>query len=183
MNDNLVYEKYRATIKDGDVLLYEGKGMLSWIIKKFSRSKYSHSGIAAWWNDRLMVMEAIRKGVVVTTLSRNVSRYHGNVDWYTSKINISEKVRNKMIKFAQKELGKEYNFLELLIIGIKIIFHKVIKLKNFKDERLICSQFVSDVYHSIGIEIKETVAPPFVTPADIAESKVLKFKGVLKISN
>jgi len=57
-----------------------------------------------------------------------------------------------MITYAQKELGKEYNFLELLIIGIKIIFNKVIKLKNFKDDRLICSQFVADVYHSIGIE-------------------------------
>ena len=180
MKNKLIYSKNRNKIKDGDVLLYEGKGFLSWVIKKLSHSKYSHAGMVAWWNDRLMVIEAIRKGVVVTTLSRNVTRYHGNVELYTSRKNIPEKSRLKMIKFAQKELGKEYNFLELAVIGIKIFFNKLVRLNKLKDERLICSQFVAEVYESIGIEIKENVVPPFVTPADIAESKALHLKGILK---
>lgn len=179
-NNKIVYEKVRNNIRNGDVLLYKGKGILSYIIQKGTRSEYSHSGIAAWWNDRLMVMEVIRKGVVVTAISRNVSRYHGDIEWYTAKNNISKDQRVLMIRFAQKKLGHEYNFLELFTIAVKIIFNKIIKLKKFKDERLICSQYVAEIYKAIGIEIKKNVVPSLITPADIAWSKELRFNGVLK---
>jgi len=188
MTRNIDYDKHRLSIQDGDVLLYEGEGFLSWCIKKLSRSKYSHSGIAVWWNDRLMVMEAIRKGVVVTALSRNVSHYHGNVEWRTAKETISQDRRLAMVKFAQKQLGNEYNFLEAVVIGIKIILMKLAnrvlvrfgKEMAIEDKRVICSQFVADTYGSIGIRIKRVVAPPFITPEDIELSKLFKFKGALK---
>ena len=182
------YDKHRLSIEDGDVLLYEGKGFLSWCIKTLSRSRYSHSGIAVWWNDRLMVMEAIRKGVVVTALSRNVSHYHGNVEWRTAKKSISEDRRLAMVTFAQKQLGNEYNFLEAVVIGIKIILMKLAnrvlvrfgKEMAIEDRRVICSQFVADTYASIGIKIKRVVAPPFITPEDIQKSSLFTFKGALK---
>jgi hypothetical protein len=189
MSKHLNYDKVRATIKDGDVLLYKGKGILSWFIKKLSRSEYSHSGIVAWWNDRLIVMEAIRKGVVVTSLSRNVAHYHGDVEWRTTKKRIPEHRRLAMVRFAQKQLGKEYNFLELIVMGTKIILMKLLNLvlvrlgkekRIFEDERVICSQFVAETYESIGITIETKVAPPFIAPADIANSKLFKFKGALK---
>jgi hypothetical protein len=78
MNMNISYIKARDKIQDGDVLLYKGKGILSYIIKKVTKSQYSHSGITGRWNDRLMVLEVTRIGVRVITLSRNVSRYHGD---------------------------------------------------------------------------------------------------------
>lgn len=69
----------------------------------------------------------IRKGVVVTTLSRNVERYHGDEEWRTDRYHILEKQRVAMVRYAQKQLGKEYNYLELAVIGIKIILIKMIK--------------------------------------------------------
>jgi hypothetical protein len=76
----LKYTDVRQDIKQGDILLYKGRTFVSWAIKFFTRSEYSHAGIAAKWNDRLMVMEAIRKGVIVNPLRRSVKRYKGDVE-------------------------------------------------------------------------------------------------------
>ena len=54
------------------------------IIRWATGSPYSHAGLAVWWNERLMVLEAVGKGVVVTPLSANVRGYHGDVEWFTS---------------------------------------------------------------------------------------------------
>jgi hypothetical protein len=188
MTPTVDYDDKRLLIQNGDVLLYEGEGFLSWCIKTLSRSKYSHSGIAVWWNDRLMVMEAIRKGVVVTALSRNVSHYHGNVEWRTAIQEITPDRRLDLVRYAQKQLGNEYNFIEAIVIGIKIIIMKCLnrvlarfgKEMAITDRRVICSQFVAETYESIGIRIERKVAPPFITPEDIQQSDLFEFMGALK---
>ena len=46
--DALSYSGMRKTVASGDVLLYEGEKLFSRIIKKVTRSRFSHAGISVW---------------------------------------------------------------------------------------------------------------------------------------
>ena len=178
----LRYSDSRKTISSGDVLLYEGETFYSWIIKKVTRSRFSHSGIAVWWNERLMVMEAVSRGVVVTPLSASVGHYKGHVHWYTSKRLLNEEDRKRMIIFAQEELGKDYALWTAIWVGIKLIFNwKPEERDELKQEqKLFCSAYVAQIYNSIGIDLVPGLSDISVVPEDIANSKELLHQGVLK---
>ena len=180
--DALTYSGMRKTIASGDVLLYEGEKFFSWVIKKVTRSRFSHAGIAVWWNERLMVMEAVGRGVVVTPLSASVGHYNGHVHWYTSKRPLSEEERKRMIIFAQEHLGKEYAHLKAIWVGIKLLFNwKPEKRDRLKrEQKLFCSAYVAQIYNSIGVDLKPGLSDTSVMPEDIANSPELLHRGVLK---
>lgn len=176
------YDDVRNGIKNGDVLLYKGRGIISYLIKKCTYSEYSHAGLAVWWNERLMVMEAVGKGVIVTPLSTNVENYHGDVDWFRCKQEVSDADRLKMIQFAQMELGKSYSRLAILRIAFRI-FLKCPFSENdtfYTSKRLFCSFYVAAAYNLIDLDLKQNKADHFTTPDDIGRSPLLKIDGVLK---
>ena len=74
----------RPHLKNGDVLMYRGRSLESRIVRWVTRSEYSHAGLAVWWNGRLMVMEAVGRGVIVTPRSKNALSSPGFVEWFTS---------------------------------------------------------------------------------------------------
>jgi hypothetical protein len=180
--DALSYSGMRKTVASGDVLLYEGEKLFSRIIKKVTRSRFSHAGISVWWNERLMVMEAVGRGVVVTPLSASVGHYKGHVHWYTSKRLLSEEERKRMIIFAQEELGKEYALWKAIWVGIQLLFKwKPEQRDELKRERkLFCSAYVAQIYNSIGVDLKPGLSDSSVVPEDIATSPELLSRGVLK---
>ncbi len=175
------YEESRELIKNGDVIMYRGRSLESKIIRWATGSRYSHAGLAAWWNNRLMVMEAVGKGVVVTPISKNVRSYPGRVEWFTSIEEIPEDQRLRMIEFAQLELGKEYALWRALFLGIRVLFQRTVESRdNLRRERqLFCSHYVAQAYNSIGRDLKKEVSDRFMSPGDIATSPLLKRLGVL----
>jgi hypothetical protein len=181
--DALSYSGMRKTVASGDVLLYEGEKLFSRIIKKVTRSRFSHAGIAVWWNERLMVMEAVGRGVVVTPLSASVGHYNGHVHWYTSKRLLSEEERKRMIIFAQEELGKEYALWKAIWVGIQLLFKwKPEERDELKrEQKLFCSGYVAQIYNSIGVDLVPGRSDTSVVPEDIASSPELLSQGVLKI--
>lgn len=52
MNNQLIlpYSTAKPLIKEGDVLLFRGRGLVSFLIQKFNMSPYSHVGVASWHN-------------------------------------------------------------------------------------------------------------------------------------
>ncbi len=182
--NNLPYEDARSSIRDGDVLMYRGRNIPSRVIQWATRSRYSHAGLAAWWNGRLMVLEAVGRGVVVTPLSANVRHYHGDVEWFTCMEDIPDADRHRMIEFAQQELGKEYAHWKAIILGLRILFLKGEKQRDElrRARQLFCSQYVAEVYNSVGKDLKTGVSDRFMSPADIASSPLLKRSGALRKS-
>jgi hypothetical protein len=180
----LSYEACRALIKNGDVLLYRGTGITSRLIKTISRSEYSHVGIAAWWNNRLMVLEAVGKGVVASALSENLRRYHGSVEYFWCRERITDEDRLDMLDFAQLQLGKEYNFLEVGWSGFCAALGVPVRnsdgsLKHAAG-KYFCSQYVSDIFRAAGVGLAIDFSSARTPPGAIAQSPLLKFKGVLK---
>lgn len=176
------YKLYRDRIKDGDILLYKGKSLLSKIIRLLTKSEYSHAGIAVWWNDRLMVLEAVGKGVILTPMSKNLKHYKGTVHWFTSKKAIPYTKRLNMVQFAQQELGKEYSKWKLIVFGYKLLFGKDRDKKDKfrKTNSLVCSHYVAQIYNYGGLDLTEGVSDAFTLPEDIAKSDKLTYKSILK---
>ena len=180
----LKYDDVRSQIKNGDVLMYQGKGIASSVIRWVTHSPHSHAGIAAWWNERLMVMEAKGNGVVVSPFSHSVGHYHGDVEWFSSTQEISEIDRLKMVIFAQEELGKTYGRWKTIVLGIRILFQRDLDRRDRlrKEKKLFCSEYVAQAYNSVGLDLKKKTSDRFMKPADIANSPLLEKKGRLKIS-
>lgn len=162
--------------------MYRGKSLVSRLIRRFTRSKYSHAGLAVWWNERLMVMEAVGKGVIVTSLSANVAHYDGQVEWFTSTQEIPEANRIQLVQFAQQELGKEYDSWKLVLFGLFILLGKSVETRDKlrREQKLFCSYYVAQAYNSIGRDLKQNVSDRFMTPDDITSSPILKRMGTLR---
>jgi hypothetical protein len=176
------YDQVRDQIKNGDVFMYKGKGFISSVIRWVTHSPYSHAALAVWWNQRLMVMEAIGQGVIVNPTSRSIRHYRGDVEWFSCKKEISEDDRLRMVKFAQEELGKSYGRWKAILLGIKILFeHDLEKRDRLKREkRLFCSEYVAQIYNFIGLDLKKGRSDRFTKPDDIAKSPLLEKRGQLK---
>ena len=178
------YDQVRAQIQDGDVLLYRGRSLASRVIRWATGSPYSHAGLAVWWNERLMVLEAVGKGVVVTPLSVNVRWYHGDVEWFTTADPITREDRRRLVDIAQKELGKEYATWKAVILGLRRVLGADIDRRDSirRERKLFCSLYVASVYNAIGRDLKEGVSDAFTSPADIAQSPHLRRVAALKRS-
>ncbi len=176
------YEADRRRIKNGDVLMYRGRSLESRIIQWATRSRYSHAGLAVWWNDRLMVMEAVGRGVIVTPLSKNVMSYSGYVEWFTSTEEIPADQRLRMVEFAQQELGKEYARWRAVLLGFRLLFQRDEETRDKlrREVRLFCSHYVAETYNAIGRDLKKGVSDRFMSPGDIALSPVLRRMGALR---
>lgn len=183
--DVLNYQDVRKTMKDGDVLMFKGKGLLSWLIKKKTNSEYSHAGIVAWWNDRLMVLEAVGKGLKATPISYNLTKYVGGFDYYRPKKNIPQTKRKVMLTYAQEQLGKEYATKRLVKYFFKVMFNLKLTSSEKDDSAGVsgtyfCSHYVAAIYNSIDIDLAINISDKYTTPDQIAKSDVFECVGVLK---
>jgi hypothetical protein len=165
--------------------MYKGRGLLSLIIQWATGSPYSHAGIAAWWNERLMVLEAKGRGVVATSFSRNIKEYRGDVEWFSCVREISDEGRLNMVIFAQEELGKNYGRLKTIGLGLKSLFERDMEKRDRlkKETKLFCSEYVAQIYNFVGMDLKKQRSDRFMKPGDIAESPLLEQKGTLKLQS
>ena len=176
------YGDARLQIKNGDVLMYRGRSLQSRLICLLTRSRYSHAGLAVWWNDRLVVMEAVGRGVMVTPLSSNVRHYDGRVEWYTSREDIPESERILLVAFAQRELGKEYATWRALLLGLRILFNRRVEERDKlrREQKLFCSYYVAQAYNAINRDLKRGFSDRFMSPGDIAGSPMLRRVAILR---
>jgi hypothetical protein len=182
----LIYGEHRDVVQNCDVLLYSGTNLASKVIRHFMKSRYSHVGVIAWWNDRVMVMEAVDKGVIATPLSENLKRHRGGVDYYKCTVDMADHQRTSMIQFAQAQLGKEYNMWQVLKSGIRAVLRLSLRDKHgaFKHPagRYFCSQYVSDIYKEGGVDLNIDLNSVRVSPGAIADSPLMEMHSVIKRS-
>ena len=83
------YPLARSKICDGDLLLFRPRrGVLGRSIAKAGRSDYSHAGMAAWWNGRLMCLDMVQgHGGQAVLLSNLVQKHPGRIDVYSAGAN------------------------------------------------------------------------------------------------
>lgn len=176
------YSVYREQMRDGDVLLFKGKGWLSEIIKWKTGSAYSHAGLVAWWNDRLMVLEAVGAGVRATPISYNLKKYEGGIDYFRCTEELADNTRGEMVKFAQEQLGKEYDLKRLFGFFLKLMKNAPLEQNETATVpgTFFCSEYVAEVYERVGCDLDLERSSQYTSPDKIASSEKMEFVGTLK---
>lgn len=177
----LHYGGIRGKIRDGDILLFRGKSWISRLICRVTGSPYSHSAIVAWWSDRLMVLEAVGKGIVVSRMSVVVNQYSGKVELWTTDENLA---RTDVIRAAQRLLGKRYSLSKLARNLVRLVLGRPRHEDADPDAPpadFVCSEFVSRVWRAGGIDLVKDAPDMYTKPSDIAKSpRVRKVGGVVR---
>ena len=155
------YEKLRTKLKTGDIVLFSGKGFVSWLIKWFTKSKWSHVGMAMrildydmvllWESTTLTKTKDIhgksRSGVRIVPLSKALANYKGEVG---IRYLLTNKGLNKdvLAKMRNEFTGRKYeqNMLQLF----KSAYDWTLG-KNKRDmSSVFCSELIAEAYQRLG---------------------------------
>jgi hypothetical protein len=172
------YNKVREQIRNADVLLFRNTSLKSKIICWLLKKHYTHTAIAAWWNQRLMVIESVeKKGVRTLPLSEAIRKYHGDIDLY--KPALSDKKRQEIVDDASSFLGLDYGLWAAIKLGIALLLKE--RRLNVEEvrETLICSEAVSKFFRRNGCDLCPEISDGNTHPDDISQSDKLVRIGSL----
>lgn len=189
------YATVRPKINSGDILLCSGSAFFSNLIKKTTKSVWSHVGFVLKLEkiNRIMVLESVESiGVRTVPLSHYVKDYKGEKKGYPGRLLIARhrdfesivtdlKLR-KMTQFAVDLLGYPYDNDEIFRIARRIakswFGYKEGDVE--RDEEYICSEYAWECYNRVGLNIPYNRLG-IVTPKDFAMDKKVDPVAVLKV--
>jgi hypothetical protein len=178
-DDTLRYDDIRKGIDDGDVILFRGTVTTSRIIEAVTQGAYSHSALAVWWGDRLMLCQAGGSGVEAVPMSVALATYAGAVDWY--KLHPEARALVDMAALlgeAKADLGLPYSHMSLVREGAHRLFGTSLPPEEASPSGLVCSQYVSRCFRKAGLPLCDK-ADLDTAPTDIATSSVLELIGTI----
>lgn len=169
------YRMYRDQISDGDVLCFSGRHPLSAFIRKLSHGSYSHAGLAFWWGERLMVLQAeARPGVQALPASRAINHYNGTVDWHPLVAQYrTPDFEQAIAEVAMSRLGDPYSILDLVRIGLHYAIGTPLPKESRTHHSFVCSQYVAHCYSHAKLDLQPRRSDIGTTPEDLATSKYL----------
>lgn len=145
------YKNQRHLIKDGDVILFSGTGLVASIIRMCDRNsdktkaKHSHVGIVVESHGALFIVDSNAKGVQADRLSWRVNNYTKKASFtvlrpLASKVEVNLAMQ-KLLKRSDDKWIK-YDFKN----GIKELCNRRFGTKfkiYLNDEKDICSDYIS----------------------------------------
>jgi len=185
------YEEIRDKIRTGDIVLFSGKGKISHGIKMFTKSKWSHVGMALrmpeydaifiWESTPLSSLkdaidERAKHGAQLVLLSERLRMYDGEVAIrHLIGIDLDEdpEARKKLMELRKEVRNRSYE--EDLIEFMKAAYDGPWG-DNVEDlSSLFCSELVAEAYQRIGLLPKppEGIPANEYTPKDFSEQKTL----------
>jgi len=111
--DQQNYADVRSSIKSGDVVAWHGRFTNRRILKLFNQD-IGHTGIAWVISNRVFVIHALTKGIVINPLSRLMP-----FCWLQTGVEWTEETQ----VFALSELGRSYSYSDVLrsIVGMSAV--------------------------------------------------------------
>lgn len=148
------YEDGRTKIKSGDVLAWSHRGWNSWydiqiqMVRMFTRSEYSHVGVAWVVGGRVFVLESVEPMIRAFPLSMELPCYH---------LAVNEQIRPywdwEVEEFALSKIGGRYSKIQAMLAGVGL-------LKNANDSWWECAEYTVAVLSQRGILPPNTQATP-----------------------
>lgn len=139
-----------SAYQDGDIVLSRESTFSSWVIRKFTKSDWSHAGLY-FATDQLasaVPMKGVCYRSVDVAKTREVYRCTGLTD--------SQKAGLK--DFVTKTIGKPYDMKQVFLLGWRIIIGKVDEYEGDPNPNAFeCLEFVSEAYASVGIKLCKCV--------------------------
>jgi hypothetical protein len=146
------YKRLRPQIKDGDIILFHGTGIIANIIQWCDNSYYNHVGVVFEKLGTLYIMDANANGVQCDRLSWRINKYRKGGDFtivrpLNSKLEIEYELKNLLVR---SENWIKYDFFN----GFKELLNSKFNLSlliNFNDKREICTDFLSQYQSNLGL--------------------------------
>ena len=143
------YDIARSEIRTGDLLAWSHGGWGSWhdiqvlLVRAFTRSEFSHVGLALVGAGRVFILEAVGAGVRLWPLSRELPFY-----W----IRRPRELGGEAVDFAFDRLGDRYSRLQAIAAFLEV-------LQFGEDDVWQCAEYVIRVLEADG-EVLTNVATP-----------------------
>jgi hypothetical protein len=168
------YQDIRKEIATGDLLLFSGAYRLSKIIGWATHCPYSHAGILAKWDGRIVAFQSDTRGVEVLPASTMVCRYNGKVDWWALKPEYRAKLdKERFFDTALTLLGLRFGYWGIIRFGLRLLFGWTFNRRQdaqLTPNSMFCSQFVSNCYRNGGLTIDSNLDDELTSPAVLASS-------------
>ena len=159
------YQEIRSSIRSGDLLAWGHRvgWFNSWydfkinFIRLFTRSEYTHVGIAWVVASRVFVLEAVEPKLRIFPLSKCGEFYWipMSVGWHP----LTE-------EYAMSKIGTEYEQLAAMLAPFS----------DVKDDQVNeCAAYVIQVYRAEGVDLGTIAVPSNVVQAALALGKSLHF--------
>ena len=154
------YETARKLIQNGDIVFIRNKhGILPWIIRLFTSSRYSHVGIAFW-----VTVEHTKRLMIAETQGGSNRRILNLSYYLSSEMDIIKAPVpwGDYFEIALHKLGEiKYGWLEAGYIGLRELCIKRLNIrlpiKKFHGE--ICSEYVANMLISKLPYLETGVSP------------------------
>jgi len=147
----MLYSDVRDKIRPGDLLAFTHEGwwsvadIESQLVRIFTRSEYSHVGIAWPVGGRVMVLEAVVPEIRIFPLSKLLPFYHLPVDGIIGEWSA------EVEEYALSRVGQKYSKLE----AIKGLFG----LTRDNNKRWQCAEYAMAILRMAGAGIDCRVTP------------------------
>jgi hypothetical protein len=176
-------------IRTGDVLLFRGHSLFSYLIKVRTRSVYSHAGIVQRirtnGHDRVWLIESLEPfGVRLYPLERYIAAGE-SIDWF--QLTDQSINREKIADYAMQAVGDLYAIRGLLahftILGhflSRLKFMAKLSARANRREKYFCSQLVAAALAHAGFHPDEGLVPIETDPGAVARFTCLQRRGALE---
>jgi len=164
------YSDIRKDLKTGDILLFNGRGFVSWLIKLATASDVSHVGMVYVIGGDVYCWEStsMRKGadgVQISLLSNRINNYNGTVK-VRHLVTERDSAFYEALKIFRDEVkGRKYeqNIWELM--GAAMPWRNKSNLKT-----IFCSELIAEMFKRWGFLIDGFVSNEY-TPNDFSFGK------------
>lgn len=157
-----------GNIKKASVLACYGKGLLSFLIRKITKSKYSHLALII---SPAQIIEADGcNGYIKYT---NINYYKNCADVYDCDF-LTDDQRDEICKYAISKIGQKYDYFLLFVLILRYVCGIKIKYKDIDSD--VCSELINDCYKSIEVLLSKKKFP---IPNDVIKSKLIRKVGIL----
>ena len=176
-------------IRDGDLLLFRGRGIVSRLIGVAGRSEYSHAARAIWWGDMLFCCEVRElKGGRAVTLESQVRKYPGAIDVFETNPDErwQEYDRAGAVRTMRRLAGCDYGYCGVLQAALRHLpVWRFLVRPDTNDQQVtrrppFCSQACA-MADRLGGQVDPVphLADRVTEPADLARSPFYRYRFTL----
>ena len=164
----------KAILQTGDVIHVQNRGLLSKLVRLFSRADEEEP---SWASHSAMVLRAGEKVEIIEALWRTVIRPITAYEGKKSKLlvcrkpgGIDEEQKQKMIEKAEDYKGRTYGVCRIVLHALdRLLNNRYVFRRLIKDNKYpICSWLVAYVYNKV-IKYNFGVEPNAAQPDDILD--------------
>jgi hypothetical protein len=170
------YELYRPEIKTGDLIEWSPDTIIGRAIRYCSGRDVSHTSIVvrssfSGLRDRVIVIEALAKGLRPTLLSDSLDGYNGKVYWVPLLDAFGDGIREAIGSYALLEFVRAKERERLFASGYDYgaLFRNLLGYVSMDGKKYFCSEYAHACWHFGGCIVQKIDGEKAARPGDFEQ--------------